>query len=334
MTGQTERRKNILSGIQPTGVFTLGNYVGAIRNWEKLQEDYNSAYMIADMHAITVRQDPKLLKQQILTAFAAVLACGINPQKSLVFLQSQVPEHAQLSWILSCYTQFGELSRMTQFKDKSAKNSDNINAGLFTYPSLMAADILLYQADLVPVGDDQKQHLELARDIANRFNSLNGKTFTLPDGYIPKVGARIMSLADPTKKMSKSDDNLNGFVSIFDTPDAIMKKFKRAVTDSEAVVKFGEDKHGINNLMTIFSVASGKSFEQIENEFEGKGYGDFKIAVGESVVEQLRPVRERFEQLMNDKAYLEECYINGAAKASRVAKRTLDKVYKKVGFII
>ncbi len=334
MTEQTQRKKNILSGIQPTGGFTLGNYVGAIKNWEKLQEDYNCAYMIADMHAITVRQDPKVLKRQILEAFAAVIACGINPEQSLVFLQSQVPEHAQLSWILSCYTQFGELSRMTQFKDKSAKNADNINAGLFTYPSLMAADILLYQADLVPVGADQKQHLELSRDIANRFNAANGKTFTVPDGYIPKLGARVMSLADPTKKMSKSDDNLNGFIGIFESPDAIMKKFKRAVTDSEAIVKFGEEKHGINNLMTIYSVATEKSFEEIENEFASKGYGDFKVAVGEAVVELLRPVRENYERLMNDKVYLEECYVNGAKKASNVAKRTLQKVYKKVGFIV
>ncbi|MGI5958010.1 MAG: tryptophan--tRNA ligase [Massiliimalia sp.] len=328
-----EKKKIILSGIQPTGVFTLGNYLGAIRNWVNLQEEYNCAYMIADMHSLTVRQDPVKLRQQILTAFAVVLACGVDPQKSLTFIQSHVHQHAELSWILSCNTQFGELSRMTQFKDKSAKHADNINAGLFTYPALMAADILLYQADLVPVGVDQKQHLELTRDVAARFNGIYGNTFKMPEPYIPKIGAKVMSLADPTKKMSKSDENTNAFVTILDKPETIIKKFKRAVTDSEMEVRYAEGKDGINNLMSIYSVVTGLSYEQIEHDFAGKGYGDFKLAVGEAVAEELRPIRENYERLIADKAYLEECYRQGAEKASCFAERTLKKVYKKVGFI-
>ena len=283
MEPTTERKKVILSGIQPTGVFTLGNYLGAIKNWVTLQEEYDCAYMIADLHSITVRQEPAKLRQQILSAFATLLACGIDPEKSLMFIQSQVHQHAELAWVLSCYTQFGELSRMTQFKDKSAKHADNVNAGLFTYPSLMAADILLYQADLVPVGVDQKQHLELTRDIAARFNGLYSETFTLPEPYIPKLGAKIMSLADPTKKMSKSDENPNGFVTILDEPDVIIRKFKRAVTDSDTAVRYAEGKDGINNLMTIYSIITGKTLEEVEREFDGKGYGDFKLAVGEAV---------------------------------------------------
>ena len=329
-----EKKQVILSGIQPTGIFTLGNYIGAIRNWVKLQEEYDTAYMIADLHALTVRQDPKVLKENILRAYAVILACGVDPEKSLTFIQSQVPEHAQLSWILSCNTQFGELSRMTQFKDKSAKHADNINAGLFTYPSLMAADILLYQADLVPVGADQSQHLELTRDIANRFNGLYGNTFKLPQGYYPKVGARVMSLADPTKKMSKSDENQNAFITILDEPGTIVKKFKRAVTDSEMSVRYAEGKDGINNLMSIYSSVTGLSYEQIEHDFAGKGYGDFKQAVGEAVAEELRPVRENYKRLRDDKAYLEECYRSGAEKASHIAQRTLKKVYKKCGLIL
>lgn len=329
-----EKKPIILSGIQPTGIFTLGNYIGAIRNWVQLQEDYDTAYMIADLHALTVRQDPKALRENILRAYAVILACGVDPEKSLTFIQSQVPEHAQLSWILSCNTQFGELSRMTQFKDKSAKHADNINAGLFTYPSLMAADILLYQADLVPVGADQSQHLELTRDIANRFNGLYGNTFKLPKGYYPKVGARVMSLADPTKKMSKSDENQNAFITILDEPGTIVKKFKRAVTDSEMSVRYAEGKDGINNLMSIYSSVTGLTYEQIEHDFAGKGYGDFKQAVGEAVAEELRPVRENYKRLREDKAYLEACYRAGAEKASRVAQRTLQKVYKKCGLIL
>jgi len=328
-----ERKKIILSGIQPTGVFTLGNYLGAVKTWGKMQDDYNCAYMIADLHALTVRQDPKALRKQVLDCYALLLACGVDPEKSIVFIQSQVPAHAELGWILSCNTQFGELSRMTQFKDKSQKHPENINAGLFTYPSLMAADILLYQADLVPVGHDQKQHLELTRDVANRFNSVYGSTFRIPEPYIGKQGARIMSLADPTKKMSKSDENQNATVSILDAPEVIIKKFKRAVTDSDMEVCYKEGKDGINNLMGIYSVITGKSYDEITNEFAGKGYGDFKLAVGEAVAEELRPVRENFERLMNDKAYVEECYKQGAEKAARIAARTMDKVKRKVGLV-
>lgn len=328
-----EKKQIILSGIQPTGVFTLGNYIGALRNWVNLQEEYNCAYMIADMHALTVRQDPVKLRQQILSAFAVVMACGIDPEKSLLFMQSHVPQHAELNWILACNTQFGELSRMTQFKDKSAKHADNINAGLFTYPSLMAADILLYQANLVPVGADQKQHLELTRDIAIRFNNLYGNTFTVPDGYIPKIGARVMSLADPTKKMSKSDENQNAFVTILDTPETIIKKFKRAVTDSDMEIRYAEGKDGINNLMSIYSAVTGLTYDQIEKDFAGKGYGDFKLAVGEAVAEELRPIRENYARLINDKAYLESCYRAGAEKASALAERTMKKVHRKVGFV-
>ena len=327
-----ERKKVILSGIQPTGVFTLGNYLGAVRNWGQMQEDYNCAYFIANLHAITVRQDPAKLRQQTVASYALLLACGVDPQKSLTFIQSHVPTHAELSWVLSCYTQFGELSRMTQFKDKSAKHPENVNVGLFTYPDLMAADILLYQANLVPVGADQKQHLEITRDIATRFNNVHGNVFTVPEPYIPKLGARIMSLADPTKKMSKSDENQNAFVSILDAPETIVKKFKRAVTDSEAEVVYREGKDGINNLMGIYSAVTGDSFETIQRDFAGRGYGDFKQAVGEAVAEHLRPVRENFDRLMKDKAYLEQCYTEGAKKALAISSRTLEKVYHKVGF--
>lgn len=327
------QKKRIFSGIQPTGVFTLGNYIGAIKNWNTLQKDYDCLFSVVDMHAITVRQDPGRLRQQILNSYALLLACGIDPEKSILFIQSHVARHAELSWVLSCFTQFGELSRMTQFKDKSARHADNINAGLFTYPVLMAADILLYQTDMVPVGADQKQHLELARDIAARFNSVCGDTFKIPEPYIPKTGARIMSLADPTKKMSKSDENPNGFVAILDEPDVIMRKFKRAVTDSDSVVRYAEGKDGINNLMSIYSSVSGKTFEEIEREFDGKGYGDFKSAVGEAVSDALRPIREDYKRYSNDKAYLEACYTKGAEMANKISFRTLDKVYKKCGFI-
>ena len=269
------KKKRVLSMIQPTGVFTLGNYLGALKNFVALQDDYECVYALADLHAITVRQEPAAFRKNTLSAYAMMLALGIDPEQSIFFIQSQVPEHAQLAWILNCYTQFGELSRMTQFKDKSAKHADNVYAGLFTSPCLMAADILLYNADYVPVGADQKQHLELARDVAERFNGLYSPTFVVPEGLIPKTGARIMSLQDPTKKMSKSDDNTASFITMLDTPDQIMKKFKRAVTDSEACVRYAEGKDGINNLMGIYSCITGKSYGEIEREFDGRGYGEF-----------------------------------------------------------
>lgn len=330
---QPERKKRIFSGIQPTGVMTLGNYLGAVRNWAQLQEEYDCTYCIVNMHAITVRQEPAKLRKNTLDAYALMLACGIDPEKSIAFIQSHVRTHAELAWVLNCYTQFGELSRMTQFKDKSAKHADNINAGLFDYPVLMAADILAYQADLVPVGIDQKQHLELARDIAIRFNNLYGNVFTVPEPYIPEAGAKIMSLQEPTKKMSKSDENVNAFITILDDEDTIIRKFKRAVTDSEAQVVYREGKDGINNLMNIYSVITGKDYDAIAREFEGKGYGDFKLAVGQTVADALKPIRERFAALQADKAYLESCYQKGAEQALAISARTVDKVYKKIGFL-
>ena len=333
MEPTTQKKPILFSGIQPSGSLTLGNYLGALKNWVALQDEYRGIYSVVDLHAITVRQDPAKFRQQIIRTYAILLACGIDPQKSLLFIQSQVPAHAELSWLLSCYTQFGELSRMTQFKDKSARHADNVNAGLFTYPVLMAADILLYQADVVPVGADQKQHLELSRDIAARFNGLYGDTFTVPEPYIPKIGARVMSLQEPTRKMSKSDENVNAYVAILDKPEDILRKFKRAVTDSEAQVRYAEGKDGINNLMGIYAAVTGKDYGAIESEFDGKGYGDFKTAVGEAVVEELRPVREKFDQLMADKAYLEDCGKEGANQASYLAERTLLKVQKRIGFV-
>lgn len=330
---KTERKKVIFSAIQPSGAITLGNYLGALKNWIGLQYEYDCIYALADLHTITVRQDPAKFRRNALDAYAFLLACGIDLNKSIFFIQSQVNTHAQLAWILNCYTQFGELQRMTQFKDKAAKHADNVNAGLFTYPSLMAADILLYQADLVPVGADQKQHLELTRNIAERFNSAYSPTFTVPDAYIPKQGARIMSLQDPTKKMSKSDENVNGSIAVLDKPENIMRKFKRAVTDSEACVRRAEGKDGVNNLMSIYASVTGLTDEQIEKEFEGKGYGDFKTAVGEAVVEHLRPIRERYEQFVKDRDYLEKCYTESAQKALQISNHTLNKVMKKVGFI-
>ena len=330
---ETNEKKLIFSGIQPTGTFTLGNYIGAIRNWGPLQNEYNCVYSIVDMHAITVRQDPAKLRQNTLQAYALILACGIDPKKSTAFIQSHNPNHAELSWILSCSTQFGELSRMTQFKDKSAKHADDINAGLFTYPVLMAADILAYNADLVPIGADQKQHLELARNIAGRFNQKYGEFFTLPEPFIPETGARVMSLQDPSKKMSKSDENPNACVLILDDKDTIIRKFKRAVTDSEAEVCYREGKAGINNLMTIYSAVTGKTLDAITAEFAGKGYGDFKIAVGEAVADHLEPVRTEYEKLIADKAYLKECYTAGAETAFRITRKTLSKVYRKIGFV-
>ena len=326
-------KKTLFSAIQPSGTITLGNYLGAIKNWTGLQEEFRCIFALADLHAITVRQEPSKFRRNTLEAYALLLACGIDLEKSLFFIQSHVSGHSELAWILNCYTQFGELSRMTQFKDKCAKHSDNINVGLFAYPSLMAADILLYQADAVPVGADQKQHLELTRDIAERFNGIYSDTFKIPEPYIPKVGARVMSLQDPSKKMSKSDDNLNGFVAVLDDADTIMRKFKRAVTDSEAVVEFKEGKDGINNLMGIYSAVTNKTNQQIEEEFAGKGYGDFKVRVAEAVIEELRPIREKFNLLIKDKAYLEECYTKSAHEADRIARRTLSKVKRKIGFL-
>ena len=334
MDNTTQNKKRVLSAIQPSGMLTLGNYLGALKNWVNMQNEFDCLYAVADLHAITVRQEPAKFRQQIYSTCALLLALGINPENSVMFVQSHVAAHSQLSWLLSCYTQFGELSRMTQFKDKSAKHADNVNVGLFSYPVLMAADILLYQPDLVPVGADQKQHLEIARDIAGRFNGIYGDVFKIPDPYIAKTGAKIMSLQDPTKKMSKSDENLNSWVAILDTPDDIMRKFKRAVTDSEAKVCVGENKAGINNLIGIYSCITGKTEDQIENEFYGKGYGDFKAAVGEAVVEELRPIKECYETFISDKKQLEDIYKQGAEKAQYYANRTLSKAMKKIGFVL
>ena len=326
-------KKLIFSAIQPTGTFTLGNYIGAVRNWAPLQDEYNCIYCVADMHAITVKQEPAKLRQNTLAAYALLMACGLDPEKSILFIQSHVNTHAMLNWVLCCNTQFGELTRMTQFKDKSQKHPDDVNAGLFTYPSLMAADILAYNADFVPVGVDQKQHLELARNIAQRFNQRYGDFFTLPEPYIIDVGAKIMSLQDPTKKMSKSDENPNACILILDDKDTIIRKFKRAVTDSEAEVCYREGKDGINNLMAIYSCVTGKNYSSIESEFAGKGYGDFKLAVGEAVADHLEPVRTEFARLSQDKAFLKKCYTEGAEKAYRYSQRIVSKVYHKVGFV-
>lgn len=328
----TEKKARVLSAIQPTSVPTLGNYLGALKNWASMSTDNDCLYAVADLHAITVRQEPAKLRKQTLEMYALLLAIGLDPEENIVFVQSHVPQHAELAWILNCYTQFGEAARMTQFKDKSAKHADNINVGLFSYPTLMAADILLYQADYVPIGADQKQHLELARDIAERFNGIYSPTFTIPNPYIGKAGARVMSLQDPTKKMSKSDPNPKASVSLLDTPDDIRKKFKSAVTDSEAKVRYADGKDGINNLMSIYSCCTGLDYDAIEKEFDGKGYGDFKLAVAESVIESIKPVQDKYYELMNDKAYIEKCAAEGAMKASYVANKTLSKVMKKVGF--
>ena len=328
------QKKRILSGIQPSGDLTLGSYLGAIKNWAALADEYDCYYMLADMHTITVRQVPAELRRHTLTQVAAYIASGLDPEKNVLFVQSHVPAHAQLGWVLDCYTMFGELSRMTQFKDKSAKNADNINGGLFTYPALMAADILLYQPDYVPVGNDQKQHVELTRNVAQRFNNIYGDVFKIPEPYIPKAGARVMSLHDPSSKMSKSAPE--GCVFLMEKPEDIQRKFKRAVTDSdtERCVRFDpEHKPGVSNLMNIYSAVTGKSYQEIEQEFEGKGYGVFKPAVGEAVIECLRPIREEASRILADKAYLESVYKQGAEKASYVANKTLRKVYKKVGFV-
>ena len=327
-------KKRVLSCIQPSGLLTLGNYLGALKNWAAMQDEFDCTFAVADLHAITVRQEPAKLRSQIYSTFAILLALGIDPDKNTVFIQSQVPEHTALSWLLSCYTQFGEMSRMTQFKDKSQKHPDNINVGLFSYPVLMAADILLYQSDLVPVGADQKQHLEIARDIAIRFNNIYGDVFTVPDAYIPKAGARVKSLQDPSKKMSKSDDNANAWVAILDSKDDIIRKFKRAVTDSDNEIRMSDDKPGISNLITIYSAVTGKSADEVEREFSGKGYGEFKLAVGEAVADTLAPVKQKHDEIIKDKKMLEQLYRQGAEKAEWVARKTYFKAMKKVGFVL
>ncbi len=328
-----DEKKIIFSGTQPTGKITLGNYLGALRNWVVLQDSHRPIYCVVDEHAITVRQNPASLRRQTMELFAQFIACGLDPDKSIIFIQSHVPQHAELAWVLGCYTMFGELSRMTQFKDKTAGHADNINAGIFTYPALMAADILLYQAALVPVGQDQKQHVELTRDIAQRFNGIYGDVFTVPEPYIPEVGARVMSLTEPEKKMSKSSPNLNSYILVMDSPEDIMRKFKRAVTDSGGGVFRAPDKAGISNLIDIYAASTGKTAAEVEAEFEGRGYGEFKPAVGEAVVELLRPIREETKRLMADKGELQRLYQSGAEKAGAIAARTLSKVHKKLGFV-
>ena len=326
-------KKIVFSGVQPSGNLTIGNYLGAIKNFSKFSEEYKTFYCVVDLHAITVRQIPAELRKRTYETLALYMACGLDETKNTLFVQSHVPQHAELGWILDCYTMFGELSRMTQFKDKSAKNAQNINAGLFTYPALMAADILLYGTDLVPVGIDQKQHLELARDVAMRFNQIYSDTFTIPEGYISTDTMKIMSLAEPTSKMSKSDENQNAVVYILDSKDDIIRKFKRAVTDSDTVVRYGEDKPGISNLMTIYRAFTGKTYEEIEREFDGRGYGDFKLAVGEACADGLAPVRERFAELIADKAHLETIMKSGAEEASYYARKMMSKVRRKIGFV-
>ncbi len=328
-------RKRIYSAIQPSGQLTLGNYLGALRNFPKLQDDYDCVYCIANMHSLTVRQDPAELRERIYSLLALYLACGLDPDKNTLYLQSHVHEHAELAWILNCYTYIGELSRMTQFKDKSSKHADNINAGLFTYPVLMAADILLYRSDFVPIGQDQKQHLEIARDIADRFNRLYGETFVIPNPLIKRQGAKIMSLQEPDRKMSKSDPNASNFVLITESPDSIMKKFKKAVTDSEAEVRYDEEnKPGVSNLINIYGAVTEKSAIEVEKEFSGARYGEFKTAVGQAVVDALAPIREKYGELMNDRAYLDKVMSEGREKASAIAAATLRDVYGRVGFVL
>lgn len=328
-----EKREISFSGIQATGNIHIGNYLGALKHWVAFQKDYDCVYSIVDMHAITVRKDPKELRDNTLKSYALGLACGIDPEKSIFFIQSHVQTHAELTWVLNCFTPFGELGRMTQFKDKSRANADNVNAGLFGYPVLMASDILLYRTHVVPVGDDQKQHVELTRNIAVRFNGIYGDVFAVPEPVIPEVGARIMSLQDPVKKMSKSDPNPKATIALTDPRDAVIRKFKSAVTDSETEVVHREGKHGINNLISIYSIVSEKSVPEVESEFSGKGYGAFKLAVGEAVADYLAPVQARYDALMKDRAYLEACYREGARKALQISAGTLHKVYRKVGFV-
>lgn len=328
-----ENKKIIFSGIQPSGEFTLGNYLGAIKNWAKLQEEYNCIYCIVDMHAITVLQEPSELRRRSLECSAMVLASGIDPQKTVLYIQSHVAAHAELCWILNCYSYMGELSRMTQFKDKSAKQGENIRVGLYDYPVLMAADILLYQSDLVPVGVDQKQHLELSRDIAQRFNQQYSPTFKVPEGYFGQAGSRIMSLTDPTKKMSKSDENANAYILMKDKKDVIISKFKRAVTDSETDIRYDkENKPGISNLLEIYSCINEGSIEDAQKEFADFGYGEFKLAVGEAVADKLAPIQNEFERILKDKDYVNKVLKESSEYASYMSKKTLDKVKKKIGF--
>ena len=333
MAEQNNEKKRVFSGVQPSGNLTIGNYLGAIKNFSRFQEEYKTFYCVVDLHAITVRQVPAELRRRTYETLALYMACGLDESRNTLFVQSHVHEHAELGWILDCYTMFGELSRMTQFKDKSAKHAENINAGLFTYPTLMAADILLYGTDVVPVGIDQKQHLELARDIAMRFNQIYSDTFTIPEGYISKDTMKIMSLAEPTSKMSKSDTNPNAVVYILDSKDDIMRKFKRAVTDSDSSVRYSEDKPGVSNLMSIYGAFTGKSIEEIEREFDGIGYGDFKLAVGEACADGLAPVREKYNRLIADKSHLENVMKAGAEDASYYARRMMSKVRRKIGFV-
>ena len=331
MEAQPQVKQRIFSGIQPTGNLTLGNYIGALRNFSALQNEYDCLYSIVDMHAITVRQNPAELRKACLRTMAIFLASGLDPEKNIIYFQSQVPQHAELGWILNCFTYMGELSRMTQFKDKSAKHADNINAGLFTYPVLMAADILLYMTNLVPIGADQKQHLELARDIAQRFNALYGDVFPVPEGYFPKVGARIMSLQDPTRKMSKSDPE-ECYIAILDKPDVIRKKLRRAVTDSDTRVVFDpENKPGVANLMSIMTALSGKTMDEVSAEYDGKGYGVFKDAVADCVISVLEPIQNEYDRISADKAYLEQVMVSGRERAARIAYKTMLKVRRKVG---
>ena len=326
-------KKIVFSGVQPSGNLTIGNYLGAIKNFSHFSDEYKTFYSVVDLHSITVRQTPAELRRRTYETLALYMACGVDEKKNSLFVQSHVSAHAELGWILDCYTMFGELSRMTQFKDKSQKHAENINAGLFTYPTLMAADILLYQTDVVPVGIDQRQHLELARDIAMRFNQIYGPTFTVPEGYMSTDTAKIMSLAEPTAKMSKSDENQNAVVYILDSKDDVMRKFKKAVTDSEACVRYSEDKPSVSNLMSIYRAFTGKSFEEIEREFDGKGYGDFKLAVGEACADGLAPVRDEFARLMADKAHLEAVMKAGSDEAAYYARKTMSKVRRKIGFV-
>lgn len=329
----TEQKKVIFSGIQPSGELTLGNYLGALKNWVKLQDEYDCYYCIVDMHAITVRQEPKDLRRRTLEVLAIYIAAGIDPDKNTIFIQSHVPAHAEAAWLLNCNTHMGELSRMTQYKDKSQRYGNNIVAGLFNYPVLMVADILLYQADLVPVGVDQKQHLELTRDVADRFNNIYSPTFKIPEPYIPEAGAKIMDLQEPTKKMSKSSDNPNSFILIMDPPEVIRKKISRAVTDSLGIVKYSDDQPGVKNLMTILSVIKGKTIDEIEKEYEDQGYAKFKKDVAEAIVEELEPIQNKVRELIANKEYLEQVYKKGAEKANYVATKTLRKMQKKIGFI-
>lgn len=328
---ETEDKKIIFSGIQPSGMLTIGNYLGALRNWVKLQDEYNCYYCIVDLHAITVRQEPAKLRRNCLELLALYIACGLSPEKNTIYFQSHVSAHSELGWILNCLTYMGELSRMTQYKDKSQKQGANIGAGLFAYPSLMAADILLYNTDLVPIGQDQKQHLELARNLAERFNNIYGETFKIPEAYIPKTGAKIMSLQEPDKKMSKSDENANAYISMMDDEAAVMRKFKRAVTDSEGGVIYSEEKKGIKNLIEIYSACTGKDIAAIENEFSGAGYGIFKEAVGSAVWDVLSDIQKKQKELLSDKAYLERIFTQSAEHAEYMARKMLRKVQKKVG---